>query len=169
MRKVYIVGIGHTNFGNLSELDLDLVDVMAFASTEAMDDTGIRKNRKIIDQVIAANMGGGIINHQTGIASSLVSRLDLEPAMAELIENGPASGASAIKMGFACIASGMVDVVMVTVEDEIVIKDAVVCRIFDENISDELLPVYISLIVDETSALQYFTNLSHSEVFLSKK
>jgi len=114
MRKVYIVGIGHTNFGNLSELDLDLVDIMAFASTEAMDDAGIRKNRKIVDQVIVANMGGGIINHQTGIASSLVSRLDLEPAMAELIENGPASGASAIKMGFACIASGMVDVVMVT-------------------------------------------------------
>jgi len=43
MRKVYIVGIGHTNFGNLSELDLDLVDIMAFASTEAMDDAGIRK------------------------------------------------------------------------------------------------------------------------------
>jgi acetyl-CoA C-acetyltransferase len=34
--------------------------------------------------------------------------------MAELVENGPASGGSAIKMSYAMIASGMADVVMVT-------------------------------------------------------
>ena len=112
MRKVAITGIGHTMFGNLS--DFDLVDVMAFASADALDDAGIRKNRKIIEQVVVANMGGGILNHQTGIASSLVSRLGLEPAMAELVENGPASGGSAIKVGYAMIASGLTDVVMVT-------------------------------------------------------
>ncbi|MBN2657595.1 MAG: acetyl-CoA acetyltransferase [Spirochaetales bacterium] len=112
MRNVSIVGIGHTVFGNLS--DFDLVDVMAFASGNALDDAGIREDRKIIEQVFVANMGGGIINHQTGIASSLVSRMDMEPAMAELVENGPASGASAVKLGYMAIASGMVDVVMVT-------------------------------------------------------
>ncbi len=112
MRKVSIVGIGHTVFGNLS--DFDLVDVMGFASGNALDDAGIREHRKIIEQVFVANMGGGIINHQTGIASSLVSRMDMEPAMAETIENGPASGASAVKMGYMAIASGLVDVVMVT-------------------------------------------------------
>ena len=112
MRKVAIVGIGHTVFGNLS--DYDLVDIMSFASADAMDDAGIRENRKIIDQVLVANVGGGILNHQTGIASSLVSRIDLEPAMAELVENGPASGASAVKLGYSLIASGMADVVMVT-------------------------------------------------------
>ena len=112
MRKVSVVGIGHTVFGNLS--DFDLVDVMGFASGNALDDAGIKENRKIIEQVFVANMGGGILNHQTGIASSLVSRMDMEPAMAELIENGPASGASAIKMGYMAIASGLVDVVMVT-------------------------------------------------------
>jgi len=82
MRKVAVTGIGHTVFGNLSEFDL--VDVMAFASADALDDAGIRENRGIIDQVIVANMGGGMLNHQTGVASSLVSRLKLEPAMAEL-------------------------------------------------------------------------------------
>jgi len=112
MRKVAITGIGHTVFGNLS--DFDLVDLMAYASGEALDDAGIRKNRSIIDQVIVANMGGGILNHQTGIASSLVSRLNIEPAMAELVENGPASGGSAVKIGFCLIASGLADVVMVT-------------------------------------------------------
>lgn len=112
MRKVAIVGIGHTVFGNLS--DFDLVDIMSFASANALDDAGIRKERKIIEQVFVANMGGGIINHQTGIASALVSRIDLEPAMAETVENGPASGAGAVKTGYMAIASGLVDVVMVT-------------------------------------------------------
>ena len=112
MRQVAITGIGHTVFGNLSEYDL--VDIMAFASADALDDAGIREQRNIIEQVIVANMGGGILNHQTGIASSLVSRMGLEPAMAELVENGPASGGSAVKMGYAAVASGLADVVMVT-------------------------------------------------------
>ncbi len=112
MRKVSIVGIGHTVFGNLSEFDL--IDIMGFASGNALDDAGIKENRKIIEQVFVANRGGGRLNHQTGIASSLVSRMFMEPAMAELIENGPASGASAVKMGYIAIASGFVDVVMVT-------------------------------------------------------
>ncbi|HUV08746.1 MAG TPA: acetyl-CoA acetyltransferase [Spirochaetia bacterium] len=112
MRDVAIVGMGHTVFGNLS--DFELVDIMGFASANALEDAGILKERKIVDQVFVANMGGGILNHQTGIASSLVSRIDLEPAGAELVENGPASGASAVKAGFMAIASGMADVVMVT-------------------------------------------------------
>ncbi|MFO7730603.1 MAG: acetyl-CoA acetyltransferase [Spirochaetia bacterium] len=111
-RKVAAVGIGHTVFGNLSEFDL--VDVMGYASLNALDDAGIRGKRDLVEQVFVANMGGGIINHQTGIASSLVSRIGIEPAMAELVENGPASGASALKVGYMAIASGLVDVVMVT-------------------------------------------------------
>lgn len=112
MRKVAVVGIGHTIFGNLSEYDL--VDIMSFSSLDALKDAGILEDRRLIEQVTVANVGGGILNHQTGIASSLVSRIGLEPAMAELVENGPASGASAVKMGYMAIASGMVDVVMVT-------------------------------------------------------
>ena len=109
--RVGIVGIGHIKFGNLSEYDL--VDIMAYTATDALIDAGILENRRVIDQVFVANMGGGIINHQTGIASSLISRLDLEPTPAELVENGPASGASAIKLGWMAIASGAADVVMV--------------------------------------------------------
>ena len=107
MRQVGIVGIGHTKFGRM---DFDLVDIMSWAALEAMKDAGIKDG---IDQVFVANMGGSAINHQTGIASSLVSRIFLEPAMAELIENGPASGSSAVKCGYMAIASGMADVVLV--------------------------------------------------------
>jgi acetyl-CoA C-acetyltransferase len=108
MRAVGIVGIGHTKFGRM---DYDLVDIMAWASLEAMADAGIEGG---IDQVFVANMGAARLNNQTGIASSLVSRIFLEPAMAEVVENGPASGASAVKCGYMAIASGMADVVLVT-------------------------------------------------------
>jgi acetyl-CoA C-acetyltransferase len=107
MRQVGIVGIGHTKFGRM---DFDLVDIISWAALEAMKDAGIKDG---IDQVFVANMGGSAINHQTGIASSLVSRIFLEPAMAELVENGPASGSSAVKCGYMAIASGMADVVLV--------------------------------------------------------
>jgi len=39
--------------------------------------------------------------------------MDMEPVPAELVENGPASGASAIKLGYMAVASGMADIVLV--------------------------------------------------------
>ena len=113
MRKVGVVGLGHTSFGNLSKYEL--VDILAYASMEAMEDAGIDGG---IDQVIVGNMGAGLFNHQTGIESALVSNLNLEPAMAELVSNGPASGGSAFKVGYMAIASGMANVVLVTAGEQ---------------------------------------------------
>jgi len=109
--RVGIVGIGHTRFGNSSAYDL--VDVMAYAATDALVDAGILDQRREIDQVFVANMASGLFCHQTSIASAMVSKMDMEPTPAELIENGPASGASAVKVAYMAIASGMVDVAMV--------------------------------------------------------
>ncbi len=107
MRDVYVAGIGITTFGRL---EYPLTEIAAYPAMMAMRDAGITD----VDQVYVANMGGGRINHQTGLASAVVDSLSLTPAGAETIENGPASGASAIKQGFLAIASGMHDVVMVT-------------------------------------------------------
>lgn len=109
--RVGIVGIGHTRFGNSSEYDL--ADVMAYAATDALQDAGFLERRKEIDQVIVGNMASGLFNHQSAVASSLISRMDMEPVPAELVENGPASGASAVKIAYMAIASGMADVVLV--------------------------------------------------------
>ena len=111
MARVGIVGIGHTRFGNSSEYDL--ADVLAYAATDCLKDAGFLARRKEIDQVFVANMASGMFCHQTAVASSMVSRMDMEPVPAELIENGPASGASAIKVGNMAVASGMADVVLV--------------------------------------------------------
>jgi acetyl-CoA C-acetyltransferase len=109
--RIGIVGIGHCRFGNSS--DYDLVDVIAYSANDALEDAGGLALRKEVDQVFVGNMAAGMFNHQTAVASALISRMDMEPCPAELIENGPASGASAIRMGYMAIASGMADVVLI--------------------------------------------------------
>lgn len=112
MREVGIVGVGHTKFGKWS--GGTFTDLLSLAAVEALDDAGVKTGEGHgIDQVFVASMGSGIINRQSGIASALVDTLNLRPAMAETIENGPASGASAIKLGYMAIASGMCDAVLV--------------------------------------------------------
>lgn len=106
MREVYVAGIGITSF---SRLEYPLVEIAAYPGLMALRDSGLKK----VDHLYVANMGGGRINGQTGLASAVVDHMSLTPAGAETIENGPASGASAIKQGYMAIASGMHDVVMV--------------------------------------------------------
>lgn len=109
MRNVAVLGVGMTDFGRLE--DDDLLDILSAASIRAIDDAGI--DQSLIEAVYVANMGAGILNHQTGIASALVDNISLLPAAAETVENGPASGASAIKNGVLAVASGYYDYVLV--------------------------------------------------------
>ncbi|HPF98500.1 MAG TPA: acetyl-CoA acetyltransferase [Kiritimatiellia bacterium] len=107
MREVYVVGIGITSF---SRLDYPISEIAAYPAMIALKDAGLSK----IDHLYVANMGSGRVNGQTALASAVIDTLSLTPAGAETIENGPASGASAIKQGFMAVASGLHDVVMVT-------------------------------------------------------
>ena len=107
MRDVYVIGIGITTF---SRLFYPLVEIASYPAMMALKDCGISK----VDHLYMANVGGGRINHQTTLGSAVVDSLSLTPAGAETIENGPASGASAIKQGFLAVASGLNDVVLVT-------------------------------------------------------
>src|SRR3989304_3257442 len=84
MRPVAIVGAGMIPFGRRD--DDNLMDLLAYASLTALDDAG-----------------GG----------AWVGGLSRSPAAADSIENGPASGASAIKNGLLAVASGYYDVVLV--------------------------------------------------------
>ena len=109
MRDVAIIGVGMIPFGRRDEDSL--LDMLAYASLKALDDAGI--GDRGVDAVYVANMGAGILQHQTSVASALVDRLSLMPAAADAIENGPASGASAIKNGLFAVASGYYDTVLV--------------------------------------------------------
>jgi len=105
MRDVYVVGIGITSFGRL---EYPLIEIAAYPGMMALQDAGLQK----VDHVYVANMGASRLNRVTGLASAVVDHLSLCPAGADLIENGPASGASAIRTGYQAIASGLCETVM---------------------------------------------------------
>jgi acetyl-CoA C-acetyltransferase len=108
MRDVAIVGVGSTQFGRAQ---WSLLKMMCEASHEALTDAGVTD--RPVDAVYVANMGSARNNRMAGLASALVDRMNLCPAAAETIENGPASGASAVKNGLLAVASGMFDLVLV--------------------------------------------------------
>ncbi len=109
MKPVYIAGAGMTKFGRSEWSLLQLASVASLAALHHADLGEIP-----VDGVVVANMGAARINRQTALGSALVDQLALYPAAAEAVENGPASGASAFKVGVQAIASGMADVVLVT-------------------------------------------------------
>jgi acetyl-CoA C-acetyltransferase len=109
MNKVAIIGVGHTKFGRLE--NKGLLDLLSEASLAAIEESNT--NDKEFDSVYVGCMGSDVFNKITGVASALVDRINLIPAAADQIKNGPASGGSAIKAGFQAIASGMSDLVLV--------------------------------------------------------
>ena len=111
MRDVAIIGVGMIPFGRRDEDSL--MDMLAYASMKALEDAGLSETEQPVDAVYVGNMGGGSSQHQTSIASSLVDRISLLPAAAETVENGPASGGSAVKNGMLAVASGYYDSVLV--------------------------------------------------------
>jgi acetyl-CoA C-acetyltransferase len=88
-----------------------LVDMLAMASVGAMDDAGL--GDRSVDAVYVGNMAAGLFNHQVSVASALVDRIGVLPASADAVENGPASGGSALKNGLLAVASGYYDLVLV--------------------------------------------------------
>lgn len=109
MRDVAIIGADMIQFGRRDEDSL--MDMLAWAGLKALDDAGL--GDKSVDAVYVGNMGAGFLQHQSAIASTLVDRLSLLPAAAETVENGPASGGSAVKNGLLAVASGYYDIVLV--------------------------------------------------------
>ncbi len=109
MRDVAVIGVGMIPFGRRDEDTL--MDMLAYASLKALDDAGL--GDKSVDAVYVGNMGAGMLQHQSAVASSLVDRLSLLPAAADVVENGPASGGSAVKNGLLAVASGYYDTVLV--------------------------------------------------------
>jgi acetyl-CoA C-acetyltransferase len=97
-----------TKFGRRKE---DLVDLLAEASLNAI--THAKAEKQDFDAVYVGNMMAGETVGQTAVASSLVDRINLIPAAAERVENGPASGGSAVKNAFLAVASGAYDLVLV--------------------------------------------------------
>jgi len=105
MRQVAILGAGMIPFGRRDEDSL--VDMLSYASLAAMDDAGI--GDRPIDAVYVGNMAAGLFNHQSSVASALVDRINLLPAAADSVENGPASGGQSYPSGVSFMAQTITD------------------------------------------------------------
>jgi len=109
MRKVAILGVGMIPFGRYE--GESLVEMLSLPALRAIDDAGI--GDRPIDALYVGNMASGLFNHQSAVASALADYLSLLPAAADTVENGPASGGSAIKNGVLAVGSGLYDLVLV--------------------------------------------------------
>ncbi|KXB01293.1 hypothetical protein AKJ44_02680 [candidate division MSBL1 archaeon SCGC-AAA261F17] len=88
-----------------------LLEMATEASLEAIENAGAEEED--FDAIYFANMASGAFNSQTAVASAIADQLNLVPAGAHRIENGPASGGSAIRSAFMGVASGIQDLVLV--------------------------------------------------------
>lgn len=91
--------------------DKSLMDLLVEASIRSLDDAKV--GDKDVQAIFVASMLSGELTNQTAIASALTDELGLLPAAADRIENGPASGGSAVKNACLAIASGVYDLVLI--------------------------------------------------------
>ncbi len=107
MRDVAAIGIGITKFGDHWESGLR--DLAAEAGLLALKDAGVDK----VDSIYVGNMAGGQFDGQEHIGSLVADYLGLAPVRATRVESACASGGMAVRQGFAEIAAGLADLVLV--------------------------------------------------------
>ncbi len=109
-RNVAIIGCGMTKFGRRD--DRSLMNLMMESSLKAIEDANIEESN--IDALYVANMLAEELNNQTLIATALADQLGLRSASADRIENGTASGGSAVRNACLAVASRAHKLVLVT-------------------------------------------------------
>ncbi|AEA48037.1 thiolase domain-containing protein [Archaeoglobus veneficus] len=110
MRKVAIIGVGQSKFGEL--WDSSFRDIVLSAGIEALEDAGLEG--KEIEAMFVGNMSGGRYLAQEHIAALIADYAGL----AELhipstrVEAADASGGLALRQAYMAVASGMHDIVI---------------------------------------------------------
>jgi acetyl-CoA C-acetyltransferase len=109
MKRVAVIGVGLTRFGELWETSFSQLFVEA--GVRAINDAGI--DGKEIDALYVGNMSGGRFVDQEHISCLIADHAGLTPIPATRVEAACASGGLAIRQGVMAILSGMHDVVVV--------------------------------------------------------
>ena len=107
MRDVAVIGIGMIRFGEL--WDKSLRDMFMEASLKAIEDAGVDH----LDSMVVGCMSSGLFVEQEHLSSLFADTLGMGPLPATRVESACASGASAMRAGFAEVASGLSDIVLV--------------------------------------------------------
>ena len=108
MRDVAIIGTGMIRFGELWTKTLRTM--WTEAALLALDDAGINK----VDMMTIGCMSSGLFTGQEHLASMLADELGMAGTPATRVESACASGGLSVRAGFAEVASGLSDVVLVT-------------------------------------------------------
>jgi len=109
MKRVAVIGVGLTKFGELWETSFSQLFVEAGAM--AINDAGI--DGSDIDALYVGNMSGGRFVDQEHISCLIADHAGLTPIPATRVEAACASGGLAIRQGVMAILSGMHDIVVV--------------------------------------------------------
>ena len=108
MRDVAVVGIGMNDFGELWEQSLRTI--WAESALAALSDAGVDS----VDLITIGCMSPGLFVGQEHLASLLADELGMAGVPASRVESACASGGLALRAGFAEVASGLSDTVLVT-------------------------------------------------------
>ena len=108
MRDVAIVGIGLSKWGEVWESSLRTLWTQA--ALAALDDAAIDR----VDSITVGCMTPGLYAGQEHLAAMAADELGMAGVPATRVESACASGGVALRAGFAEVASGLADVVLVT-------------------------------------------------------
>ncbi len=108
MRDVAVVGIGMGDFGELWEKSLRTI--WAESALAALSDAGVDS----VDLITIGCMSPGLFAGQEHLASLLADEIGMAGVPASRVESACASGGLALRTGFAEVASGLSDTVLVT-------------------------------------------------------
>ena len=108
MRDVAVVGIGMNDFGELWKKSLRTI--WAESAFAALADAGVDS----VDLITIGCMSPGLFVGQEHLASVLADELGMAGVPASRVESACASGGLALRTGFAEVASGLSDTVLVT-------------------------------------------------------
>jgi len=103
MRKVAVVGVGITRFGELWNSSLRNLTIEA--GIKALNDAGVPGER--VDALYTGCMSGDMFIKQGHIASLIADYGGLLPVPSTRVESACASGGLAVRQGLMAIASGM--------------------------------------------------------------
>ena len=113
MRKVAVIGVGMTKFGELWNSSLRSLTIEA--GIKALNDAGIGGEE--VDAIYTGCMSGDMFVKQGHIASLIADYGGMLPVPSTRVEAACASGGLALRQGFMAIASGMADIVVVNEGD----------------------------------------------------
>lgn len=107
MREVSIIGIGQTPVAE--HWDRSLRHLAGDAVLAAMRDAGI----EMVDALYVGNMLSGLLNGQEHLGALVADFVGLRGIEAVKVEAACGSGAAALRMGYAAVAGGLHDLVVV--------------------------------------------------------